>query len=173
MSDCVWVFLLALLGIGLAYYGMARRARRRTGLPSGRVVYQDTEQAATLFSTRYQLAGRPDDVVQHDAYFIPVEKKAGRTPRYPYPGQIMQLIAYCVLVEEHYGVRPPYGIVLFEQTGTRFQIDFTPEREQELVALVQDIRHEMSAVEVHRSHLNPKICAACGYRDRCEERLST
>jgi CRISPR-associated exonuclease Cas4 len=136
-------------------------------------VYQDTLQRhdETLYSTRYHLAGRPDHVIRQGQYNIPVEVKTGRTPEYPYPNQVMQLIAYCALVEEHYGVRPPHGILLFEETGTQFVIEFTPEREQQLYDVLADMRTCFFASDVPRNHDNPRRCAACGFRDICTERL--
>ncbi|NLF74402.1 MAG: Dna2/Cas4 domain-containing protein, partial [Chloroflexi bacterium] len=119
MQDAAFVLLLALLVAGLAILWLARRRRQKLGMPAGAVIYQDTLERndETLYSTRYHLAGRPDHIVRQGRYNIPVEVKTGRTPDYPYPNQIMQLVAYCALVEDHYGVRPPHGILLFEETG--------------------------------------------------------
>ncbi|MCC6800676.1 MAG: Dna2/Cas4 domain-containing protein [Anaerolineae bacterium] len=166
------VALVALLG-GVALLIRVRRLRARLGMPPGEVIYQDTAERLqkTLYSRRLKLAGRPDYVQREGEWFIPVEVKTGRTPGYPYPGQVMQCIAYCALVEETFGVRPPHGVILFEQSGTRFVIDYTPARERELRQTLRAMRWRLRMTEVHRSHDNPQICAACGYRDRCDERL--
>jgi len=172
--DAALVVVLLLLASGIALLVRARRRRAQLGLPPGEVVYQDTlaRLDETLFSRRYWLAGRPDYLVQDGEWVIPVEVKTGRTPSYPYPGQVMQCIAYCALVEERFGVRPPYGIILFEQSGQQFTIDFTPEAERTLIETLAAMRQRLRLAEVHRSHNNPMICAACGYRDQCEERLA-
>lgn len=166
------VVLLALLG-GVALLFRAGRLRARLGLPPGEIVYQDTVERLhkTLYSRRLRLAGRPDHLLREGQSVIPVEVKTGRTPRDPFPGQVMQCIAYCALVEEAYGVRPPYGIILFEQSGTRFVIDYTPARERELHETLRAMRWRLQMTVVHRSHDSPQVCAACGYRDRCDERL--
>lgn len=172
--DAALVVVLLLLASGIALLVRARRRRAQLGLPPGEVVYQDTlaRLDETLFSRRYWLAGRPDYLVQDGEWVIPVEVKTGRTPSYPYPGQVMQCIAYCALVEERFGVRPPYGIILFEQSGQQFTIDFTPEAERTLIETLAAMRQRLRLAEAHRSHNNPMICAACGYRDQCEERLA-
>ena len=172
MEVALLLVLLALLG-GIALRRGASQRGTALGIPAGEVVYQDTLARAdeTLCSRRYRLAGRPDYLLQDGEWIIPVEVKTGRTPNYPYPGQVMQCIAYCVLVEEHYGVRPPYGIILFEQSGKQFTIDFTPEAEQTLANTLRTMRQRLRQPEVHRSHNNPMICAACGFRDRCAERI--
>lgn len=165
------VALVALLG-GVALLIRARRRRAWLGLPPGEVIYQDTAEhlQKTLYSRRLRLAGRPDLLVEGD-WIIPVEVKTGRTPSYPYPGQVMQCIAYCALVEETSGVRPPHGIILFKQTGTKFVIEYTPARERELHRTLRAMRQRLQLPEVHRSHESPQVCAACGYRERCDERL--
>ena len=172
MEAALLLVLLA-LAAGIALQRRAKRRRAELGLPAGDVVYQDSVALLdeTLFSRRYRLAGRPDYLLRDGNWVIPVEVKTGRTPNYPYPGQVMQCVAYCVLVEEHFGVRPPYGIILFEQSGKQFTIDFTPEAEHSLAETLRTMRHRLRLPEVHRSHTNPMICAACGFRDRCEERI--
>src|SRR5690606_24314761 len=122
--DLALIALLILLASGIALLIQARRRRAGLGLPPGEVIYQDTlaRLDETLFSRRHRLAGRPDYLLRDGEWLIPVEVKTGRTPNYPYPGQVMQCVAYCALVEEHFGVRPPYGIILFEQSGKQFTI---------------------------------------------------
>jgi len=68
-------------------------------------------------------------------------------------------------------VRPPYGIILFEQSGKQFTIDFTPAAERTLIETLHTMRQRLQQPEVRRSHDNVAICAACGYRYRCEDRL--
>ena len=172
--DPTLVALLILLASGIALLIQARRRRAGLGLPPGEVIYQDTlaRLDETLFSRRHRLAGRPDYLLRDGEWLIPVEVKTGRTPNYPYPGQVMQCVAYCALVEEHFGVRPPYGIILFEQSGKQFTIDFTPAAERTLIETLHTMRQRLQQPEVRRSHDNVAICAACGYRDRCEDRLA-
>lgn len=81
----------------------------------------------------------------------------------------MQLIAYCVLVEENYGTRPPYGVIRYPEQ--QFEIPFTSERETELINVLADIQAKKRMLDVHRSHTSVKRCAACGYRQHCSERL--
>jgi CRISPR-associated exonuclease Cas4 len=174
MLDAVLALLIVLLLAGLTVLWLARKRRQRLGMPGGAVVYQDTLERndETLYSAHYHLAGRPDHIVRQGRYHIPVEVKTGRTPDYPYPNQVMQLIAYCALVEEHYGARPPHGILLFEETGTQFVVEFTRERELQLHDILADMRACFFAADVPRSHNNSRQCAACGFRDICTERLA-
>src|SRR3954466_7676817 len=95
-------FFLAALILLLIY----RRQRLHGGLPSGDLIYSDTaaQDMPVLVSQRYGLKGKPDALVRTDSGdVIPVERKKSRAPKRPYPGDLIQAIAYCVLVEETYG----------------------------------------------------------------------
>ncbi|HML21622.1 MAG TPA: Dna2/Cas4 domain-containing protein [Aggregatilinea sp.] len=165
--------LVLLLVLLLVAQRQAIRRREQRGIPSGDLVYQDTAARLdkTLYSRRYHLTGRPDHVFWDGRFYIPVEVKTGRTPQSPYWSQIMQVIAYCALVEENTGIRPPYGVILFEESGKSFEIDFTRDYEQVLADTLNAMRQQRSRSEAHRSHQNPRVCASCGFFDRCDERL--
>lgn len=171
MSDLVLLLPLALIVLGLVVWWRAGRQRQQTGIPDGHPVYADTREfpGIVLYARHDGLKGRPDFLIQQGAEIIPVEAKTGRTPTQPYWGHIMQLTAYCVLVEAHYGIRPPYGIIRYPQR--QFQVDFTLEREQQLRVILADMRQAQALDEAHRSHQNPRLCAACGYRVECDESL--
>jgi CRISPR-associated exonuclease Cas4 len=122
-----------------------------------------------LFSRAFQLTGKPDYLVTNGADVIPVEVKSGRAPAQPYESHILQLAAYCLLVEECYGRQPPHGIVKY---GDRtFEVDYTPELEEELLETLEDMRADLVAGNAPRSHDDARRCRACGYRERCDENL--
>lgn len=166
---------LALLAFaaGAALWWASERHRRELGLPRGRAVYQDHAEGRepVLQARSLPLRGRPDLLLRQGDVIIPVEVKTGRTPRAPYPGHVRQLLAYCLLVEEHHGVRPPYGLIRYPER--EFRIVYDRPREQELRTLVAGIAAEKrQAAEQHRSHRQPGRCAACGFRAHCDERLA-
>lgn len=166
---------LALLGfaVGAALWWASQRHRQELGLPRGRAVYQDhaAGREPVLQARSLPLRGRPDLLMRQGAVIIPVEIKTGRTPRAPYPGHVRQLLAYCLLVEEHHGIRPPYGLVRYPER--EFRIVYDQRREQELRTLVGEIaREKRQAAEQHRSHQQPRRCAACGFRANCDDRLA-
>lgn len=164
--------LLALVA-GAVLWWASERQRRRIGVPRGRAIYQDhhEERGRVLQARSLPLRGRPDLLVAQGGAIIPVEVKTGRTPRAPHPGHVLQLLAYCLLVEEQYAARPPYGLLRYPER--EFRIAYDRRREQELRALVQGIaREKQRAQEQHRSHQHPRRCAACGFRARCGEHLA-
>jgi CRISPR-associated exonuclease Cas4 len=168
------VLFFVLLALGLWLHWLARRGRARSGLPQGRVIYTDTggwgRLERPLFSRRFLLTGKPDYLVTYEDGVIPVEVKSSHAPARPYPSHALQLAAYCLLVEECYGQRPPYGIIKY--ADRTFEVDYTPELEDELLATLDCMRADLADGNVPRSHGAPRRCRACGYRSRCDERLS-
>lgn len=170
-----WLLLAALVlaGLGLWFLVRAGMKRQSTGLPVGRVAYVDTGAwdrcERPLFSNQYRLTGRPDYLVQMGRDLIPVEVKSGTAPRQPYPAHILQLAAYCLLVEDQEGRAPRYGILKYDDQA--FEVDYTPGLRAELLEVLDQLRRDLGAGEVQRSHNEPGRCQGCGYRDRCEERL--
>lgn len=173
MTAFLTLLLFLLLGLAFLLLRQAAATRQQTGLPRGRVIYSDTgawsRVERPLFSRRHLLTGRPDYVVEENGIWIPVEVKPRRTAPQPYPSDILQLAAYCLLIEEIYGEIPPHGLIKYrDQT---FAIDYTPELRQELLALLEDMRQDLHASDVPRSHESPARCRACGYRPLCDHSL--
>lgn len=165
---------LILFGGGLMLLRRARRLHEQTGLPQGQVIYADTgawnrcEKA--LFSRRYLLTGRPDYLVEEGRATIPVEVKSTSSPPSPYRSHVLQLAAYCLLVEEEVGRPPPYGIIKYrDQT---YAVEYTAQLRAQLLSTLDEMRQDLFADDVAPSHTNPNRCRSCGYRDQCEERLA-
>jgi CRISPR-associated exonuclease Cas4 len=150
------------------------RQRAQAGLPGGRILYTDTRAwgrlEKPLFSGALGLTGKPDYLVQQGDRLIPVEVKSGRTPTAPFDSHIFQIAAYCLLVEETYGRRPPYGIIHY--TGRDFAVDFTPQLESALLDQLADIRRDQTRSNIRRSHEDPARCLRCGFRKVCDQSLA-
>ena len=169
LGIAVLVLLLAVM-----FWSWSRRLARSGGLPEGRVVYTDAgawfPNEETLYARHLRLVGRPDYLVeQADGTILPVEIKSRRAPREPYETHLLQLAAYCLLVEENYGRRPPYGIIQYKDQA--FAIDYTVDLEADLVDLLHEMRGEMLLPECHRDHTDWARCAHCSVRTACTERL--
>jgi CRISPR-associated exonuclease Cas4 len=169
-----WLALFfVLLILGLALLWLARRTRTRTGLPQGRILAADVGSwqrlDRPLFSRRYRLTGRPDYVVADGPDLIPVEVKSARAPARPYKSHLLQLAAYCLLVAETSGRRPLHGILRY--ADRTFEVPYTRELEEELLAVLEAMRGDLAAGDAPRNHDEPRRCAACGYRERCKEKL--
>lgn len=170
------LYQIALLLILLAalFYWFSKRVRAKTGLPGGEIVYADTTQwlrnEKTFFDPRLNLTGRPDYIIRQGDTLIPIEVKTGRTPIEPYDSHIFQLAAYCVLIDQATGLRPPYGLLHYPKQT--FKIAFSPELESTLLELIMDLREkERRSTPPARSHAEHARCQRCGYRKECDQRL--
>lgn len=178
----MWLALLSLsvllLALALWLAQRARRAREQSGLPRGRLVYADTDRWAAvsrpLVSQRYGLVGKPDYLVETDAGLVPVEVKRGAAPVQgeaaagqvqARPSHVMQLAAYCLLVEDVYGRPPAYGLIHY--ADATLQIPYTPALRQALLNLLAEMRQAKDRSEVRRSHQDPARCRGCGVRHAC------
>jgi len=170
-----------LLASGLLLLWLAQRGRARSGLPQGRVVYTDTggwnRLERPLFSRELLLTGKPDYLVADGADVIPIEVKSSAAPvlrqhsgqARPYHSHLLQLAAYCLLVEECYRRRPPYGIIKYADRA--FEVDYTDALENELLATLDDMRDDLDNGDAPRNHTEPRRCRTCGYRQHCDQAI--
>jgi CRISPR-associated exonuclease Cas4 len=171
----MWIlgFALGLLVLSLIVWGISRWQQNRLQWPSGRVIHIDTARLrkpeGTLYSANYSLVGRPDYLINQGGKIIPIEVKSGVAPVYPYPSQLYQLAAYALLVREHFGQTPPYGILKYRDRA--MEIPFSPQLLDEVTAVLEKIQADSSAAAVDRSHMEPNRCRACGFRTACDQRL--
>jgi CRISPR-associated exonuclease Cas4 len=184
----LFFLLVALVAVAVVSALAARGSRRRSGLPTGELLYGDTgfavgklsptekgregvKQEKPLVSEAYGLKGRPDYLVRVDRGIVPVEVKSTKRPASgAYDSHIMQLAAYCLLVEEVTGASVPYGIIRY--ADAEVLIDYTPELRDELIELLYEMDEAREAMDVHRSHGDARRCSRCSMREICEEALA-
>jgi CRISPR-associated exonuclease Cas4 len=154
-------FVLATLGLGLLLYAVRARAAR--GLGRGKTIALDD---VTLYSERLKLVGRPDRIVKEGNTYIPEEWKSAKRVSH---GHRLQLGAYFILIEEKYGVRPPYGVVVLGD-GSRVTVQNTDALRADVLAIAEAIR-------VRRARLTQPVpvsqpankCRRCGQRANCSQ----
>ncbi|HLL71585.1 MAG TPA: CRISPR-associated protein Cas4 [Pyrinomonadaceae bacterium] len=187
--NLLFLAFFILLLVACAAWWAARRGTRQVDLPEGRLIYSDTgapvgriapvtlnergeRQEKPLLSHRHGLVGRPDYLLQTDEGIIPVEAKSTTCPAngVPYKSHLIQLASYCLLVEEATGERVPFGVVRYRDRQLR--VDYTDELRENLLGLLAEIREARRAEDVHRSHDEGGRCAACSYREICDESLA-
>ncbi|MBN1218718.1 MAG: CRISPR-associated protein Cas4 [Anaerolineae bacterium] len=172
----LWLIVLAiiLMIIGRLLLSRATMLRHESGLPTGRLIYADTDERwrpndNPLYSAMYHLTGKPDYLVDTPQGIIPVEVKSAQSPDLPYLGHLLQLAAYCLLVEESTGHAPPHGLLKY--ANALYEVDYTPELRRELLDTIAEIREAWQVDEVRRNHNQPNKCRACGFYQVCEEAL--
>jgi CRISPR-associated exonuclease Cas4 len=169
-----WAIVVAgvLLGIGLLALVWAGRLRSSTGVPGGNIVAEDTrteEKGKSLFSARYGLTGTPDYIVRTPQGLVPVEVKPGRNESQPHDSHLLQVLAYCLLLEETEGKSPPYGLLRY--SSDTFRVDYNAETRDYLLSVMDEVRESAVAQDVPRNHEQAQRCRACSYRSICDESL--
>lgn len=156
------------LVLGLALLVLARRRRARAGLPAGRIHFADDGRAARplLQSERYGLQGRPDYLIREGRRLVPVEVKSRPAPAEPYPSHLLQLAAYCLLVEDTTGRAPRYGIIRYADRS--FRVPYTPALRRQVLETMAEMRQMLESGEPPAPAHTPR-CAGCGYHALCWE----
>lgn len=167
-------FGLLLLGLALFFVFRTQQLQAKSGLPDGKIIYTDAEawfpNNEPLYDAELKLVGKPDYLIeQDDGAIVPVELKSGMAPVQPHEGHVLQVAAYCWLVERNYGIRPYYGIIQYQDRA--FAVDYTGDLEEDLLDVLAEMRQDMFAHQVDRDHNQQAKCIHCGVRDQCDQRL--
>lgn len=136
----------------------------------GRVVYFDDGNAPLLVSADGSLSGKPDIIVERNGSLYPVEFKSGRVPEGPLFSHIVQIAAYCKLVQDNYGMRPESGIIQYR--GREFEVEYNKDMENLVQTKIKEMRGAIQAGSAHRNHNRPGKCLKCSRRSICPERLA-
>lgn len=151
--------VLGLLGLLLVV--LSKRGRWLRGLGSGGTVALDD---VTLYSKRLRLVGRPDRIVRLGGRLIPEEWKSAKRVSH---GHRLQLGAYFLLIEEAYGERPPFGVVVLGD-GSRVEVPNTEALRSEVLAIAKEIRERRRAIGEEIPVRQPAWrCRICGQRGNC------
>ena len=165
------------LFLGVVLLRRSQRQRQQLGLPNGEVFYQDHQgqpmTAVTLRSRVYNLRGKPDCLIRTAEGIIPVElKKSARPPSRGgvYPNHLIQVLAYIVLVRQHYSENVPYGLVVYGDEAARKVLP-TVENLAWFAEVVDQVRWARGLPNVDRSHRQRSRCRGCGLKHSCDQSL--
>jgi len=145
----------------------AKRKREEVAI-DGDIRYVGMETSRLLKSERYGLTGRPDYILERNGEIIPVEVKSGRKPKGPLFSHVLQVAAYCLLLEEE-GNKVSHGILRYGDM--EHEVEFDAELRSILLGKVKEMRRLRGSGDVHRNHHRPGKCHSCSRREKCPERL--
>jgi CRISPR-associated exonuclease Cas4 len=144
--------------------------KKKNHIPPGKITYSDlTVPAKPLYSHRFRITGKPDFLLQQHNEIIPIERKSGSWD-VPQQGHMMQIAAYCHLVEEEFGTFVPYGILVYD--NTRYTIPFDPQLRFTLESVIKKMRSSLTQKVVIRNHQDPQRCRFCSMKQYCTEKLN-
>jgi CRISPR-associated exonuclease Cas4 len=144
-----------------------QKKKKFYGVPDGLILYSDLNvPAAPLFSKRFHLSGKPDYIVRKENQYIPVEVKTGKGP-HPHQSQVLQLAAYCQILEDTSGEFVPEGILVYNNVP--YTIRFDPKLRFELETVIKTMRASLRRGVVQRNHHEPGRCRHCSMKQYCND----
>jgi CRISPR-associated exonuclease Cas4 len=90
-------------------------------------------------------------------------------PEEPCASHVLQLAAYCLLVEEAYGQRPTHGTIRY--TDQPLDVAYDLGLEDELLQTLNRMRADLVSRNASHQHSASSRCTACGHREQCDQRL--
>ena len=145
----------------------AKKKREEVAI-EGDIRYVGRQTSRLLKSERYGLTGRPDYILERGGEIIPVEVKSGRKPKGPLFSHVLQVAAYCLLLEEE-GNKVSHGILRYGDM--EHEVEFDAEMRSLLLGKLKEMRRLKVTEDVHRNHHRPGKCHSCSRREMCPERL--
>lgn len=166
-------FGLLLFALACVLFLYANRKQKSGGFPNGRVISADSRNwrhlSEPLFDPDLELTGKPDYLVKQADNILPVEVKSNVIKDKPYFSHVIQLAAYCYLIETEFGIRPP--VAFLHYPNRTFEIVYTQDLESQLLKNIVEIRKFDNLESAPRSHNSRARCAGCGYGQTCDQRL--
>lgn len=170
-----WVILAAVLLLFLLLFikNARPRLRKLTARDDVRgysLIYADQKQGRRneanfgklLYAAKYELQGKPDYVFQSPFLkkIVPVELKSGSIgeEELPHHGDLLQLGAYFLLLEEVYGQRPPFGRIVYQDY--MFEIKNTAKIRNEVLMTMKEMR-EMLQYGIGKAKPSFATCRPC------------
>jgi CRISPR-associated exonuclease Cas4 len=139
---------------------------------SGEVLHSDGDSTAdVLVSETRRLVSKPDYILERDGELVPIKRQSRKLPTADaYEGEILQLAAYCLLVEEHYG-RPVLSRRLLYQDRS-LDVPVDDRRRAKLHNALRAVHEPDGFEKVPRCHTSSGRCRARGFPDASRKSLA-
>jgi CRISPR-associated exonuclease Cas4 len=169
-------FLMAALALVILLLNERRVQRSRLiaerhralGLPEGELVYEDADgQGEPLSSSAYPLAGKPDYVVRLlDGRPVPIELKLNlHDVTAPHSNHIIQVAAYCLILEDYFVQSPTYGILRY--ADREFTVEYTPALKKKVIRLLTEMARCSEQQPPPLAKQRIAKCRACTFQPIC------
>jgi len=128
-----------------------------------KTAYSDHREKVSkaFYSSKYDLTGKPDYILHTKDGPLPLEIKNTKRPKKPYFSHVMQLVSYCLLMEED-GKKPKYGFIQYKG-GKAFSVSYTDKMKEKLISIMNKMKKINSKPKARRSYR----CDKCGYFGDC------
>lgn len=142
--------------------------RQILGLPSGDLVYEDADgQGEPLYSDQVPLVGKPDYIIKLlDGRLVPIELKLSvQNVTSPYNNHVMQIAAYCLILEDYSEAPPTHGILRYADRD--FIVDYTPTVRKKVVRLLTEMERYDESQHPLLERQRVAKCRACTFQPIC------
>jgi len=142
--------------------------RKALGLPPGELVYEDADgQGEPLTSNAYPLAGKPDYVVQTpDGRPVPIELKLNvKDVSAPYSNHMIQIAAYCLILEDYFEQAPTHGILRY--ADREFVVEYTPALRKKVIRLLNEMARCNEKQPPPLTKQRAAKCRVCTFQQIC------
>ncbi len=123
-----------------------------------------------ITSEKLGLTGVIDQLHVYNHGKVPFELKTGRMPQEGvWPGHRIQLVAYALLVEEHFNEPVKEGYVRYLDFHATRPIMINPLMKEEIIGLAKEVRALLTSHQLPDFCENKNKCASCGLRATCHD----
>lgn len=117
-------------------------------------------------SERLRVRGRADAMVSEDGSAAPYEVKATAPPARSWPGQLLQLAAYALLLEERFGRPVERGYLHYLEGDVVRQVAIGTAEKEQVESVVADVQRVVTTEEMP-PRAPASHCRDCVYRKIC------
>lgn len=151
----------------LILFVLLKSTKVPTSAYKSKAIYSDHKEKPekAFFSSKYGLVGKPDFILHTKDGLLLLEIKHSNRPHQPYFSHVMQLISYCLLMEEVKGTKPKYGFIQYKG-GHPFSIPYTENMKSSLLEIMQEMRGYIDSGKGPKPVRNYK-CGKCQYNEDC------
>ncbi len=159
------IVLLIILGLRLCRYPTIQVSQKvKRGEAFASLFYTDEKGAKLLKAPECHLQGKPDYIFKKHitGQLIPFEIKSGQCKEdLPHEGDLMQLVAYFLIIEEVYQCKVPYGRLVYK--NKTFTVRHTKRLRHQLKNTIREMQtmYEKEGVckrEAQPSYIKCKNC---------------
>ena len=168
--------LLAAIALGILLLNERRNRRdrliaerrRALGLPDGELVYEDADGLGEpLVSSAFPLVGKPDYVVKMpDGRPVPMELKPNvHDVTAPYSNHMIQVAAYCLILEDYFEQAPTHGILRY--ADREFTVEYTPALRKKVIRLLTEMARCSEKEPPPLTKQRAAKCRVCVFQAMC------
>jgi len=167
MMNTIDIFITGAGIILLFLFVLLKSTKVPTPVYKSKAIYSDHKEKPieALFSSKFGLVGKPDFILHTKDGLLPLEIKHSKRPNQPYFSHVMQLISYCLLIEEVKDTKPKYGFIQYKG-GKPFAIPYTKNMKSFLIKTMKEMRGYIDLGESPKPIKKYK-CEKCSYKEDC------